>query len=52
MHRKKEAYEWLGKALRDRVDCMIYLQAEPWMDSLRQDSEYRLLLDEIKLPAN
>lgn len=52
MNRKKEAYEWLGKAVRDRVDCMIYLQAEPWMDSLRQDSEYRRLLDEMKLPAN
>ena len=52
MNRKKEAYEWLGKALTDRVDCMIYLQAEPWMDSLRQDPEYRQLLQEMKMPVN
>jgi hypothetical protein len=36
--RRSPAYEWLRKALTDRVDCMIYLQAEPLMGSLRQDA--------------
>jgi TolB-like protein/Tfp pilus assembly protein PilF len=52
MNRKAEAYAWLRKAVNDRVDCMIYLEAEPWMDSLRQDPEYRRLLEEMNLPAN
>ena len=52
LHRKKEAYEWLEKAVHDRVDCMVYLQTEPWMDALRQDPEYRQLLGQLNLPLN
>jgi predicted Zn-dependent protease len=52
LHRKKEAYKWLKKAVSDRVDCMIYLQTEPWMDSLRHDAEYQQLLTEMNLPLH
>jgi eukaryotic-like serine/threonine-protein kinase len=52
LHRKKEVYEWLDKAAQDRVDCMIYLETEPWMDNLRGDTEYRALLRELNIPSS
>jgi eukaryotic-like serine/threonine-protein kinase len=45
-----EAFRWLQKALSDRVDCMLWLGSEPWMDKLRQDARYRELLDQVGLP--
>jgi hypothetical protein len=51
LHRKNEAYEWLDRAAKDRVDCMIYLQTEPWMDNLREDAEYRRLVRELDIPS-
>jgi hypothetical protein len=46
---KKQAYEWLNKGLRERADCMIWLKAEPWMDPLRSDPQYKELMEQIGL---
>ena len=32
-----EAFAWLEKANRDRNDCMLWLNIEPWFDGLRGD---------------
>lgn len=47
---KNEAFRWLRKAVQDRVDCMVWLSSEPWMDTLRHDVRYRELLDQVGLP--
>jgi len=46
---KKQAYKWLEKGKRDRADCMVNLLAEPWMDPLRGDREYKDMLEHIGL---
>ena len=46
---KKQAYEWLEKGKRDRADCMMSLLAEPWMDPLRGDRQYKDMLEYIGL---
>ena len=46
---KQQAFEWLEKGKQDRADCMVWLLAEPWMDPLRGDQQYRELLDYIGL---
>lgn len=46
---KKQAYEWLEKGKRERADCMVNLLVEPWMDPLRQDRQYKELIDHIGL---
>jgi serine/threonine-protein kinase len=52
LHRKEEAFKWLQKAMQDRVDCMIWLRTEPWMDSLLHDERYRQLVRQIGFPTN
>jgi tetratricopeptide (TPR) repeat protein len=46
---KKQAYEWLEKGKRERADCMVWLLHEPWMDPLRNDRQYRELMDYMGL---
>lgn len=50
LNENDEAFRWLHKALRDHVDCMVWLGLEPWMDKLRQDARYRALSAQIGLP--
>ena len=50
LDQKKEAYEWLQKGVQGRVNCMIRLRSEPWLDRLRQDVRYRNLSNQIGLP--
>ena len=44
-----QAFAWFDKAVEERVDCMMWLEVEPWMDPLRGDPRYRKLLDETGL---
>jgi TolB-like protein/DNA-binding winged helix-turn-helix (wHTH) protein/Tfp pilus assembly protein PilF len=46
---RKRAYEWLEKGKRERADCMVNLLVEPWMDPLRQDGQYKELINHIGL---
>jgi serine/threonine-protein kinase len=46
---KKRAYEWLERGKRERADCMVNLLVEPWMDPLRQDRQYKELINHIGL---
>ena len=38
--RKDEAFQWLEKAYRDRSDMLIYLNADPRLDSIRSDPRF------------
>ena len=42
---RDQAMKWLKSGVEQQCDCMIWLQGEPWMDSLRADPRY---LDLIK----
>ena len=46
---KKRAFEWLEKGKRERADCMVNLLVEPWMDPLRQEAQYKELINHIGL---
>jgi len=47
---KDQAMVWLEKAYDDRSSYMVYLKAEPMLDSLRSDSRFRDLLKRMELP--
>ncbi len=38
--RKNEALQWLEKAYTDRSDLLIYLNADPRLDSIRSDPKF------------
>ena len=44
-----EAFPWFDKAVEERVDCLMWLEVEPWMDPLRSDPRYGALLKESGL---
>jgi adenylate cyclase len=46
---RDRAFEYLHKGMDDRADCMAWLRAEPWMDSIRSDPRYNRLLEEVGL---
>jgi tetratricopeptide (TPR) repeat protein len=48
--RKDEAFHWMNKAVDDRADCMIWLRAEPWLDTIRSDSRYSALVRRVGFP--
>jgi hypothetical protein len=40
----------MNKAAADRVDCMIFLRAEPWLSAFRSDTRYAGLVRSIGFP--
>lgn len=41
---KKQAFEWLDKAVQERADWMVFLNVDPRFDSLRSDPHFNDLL--------
>ena len=41
---KDKAFEYLGRAYRERAAWMIYLGVDPWFDDLRAEPRFTLLL--------
>jgi serine/threonine protein kinase/tetratricopeptide (TPR) repeat protein len=46
---KDQAFGWLEKAYTERSNWLVYLKSTPWMDSLRSDPRYTILLKKIGL---
>jgi hypothetical protein len=42
-----KAMKWLNSGLTQQCDCMIWLQGEPWMESVRADPGYLDLLKRV-----
>jgi tetratricopeptide (TPR) repeat protein len=47
---KDKAFAWLAKSVADRADCIIWLRAEPWLDSIRDDPRYATVVQQVWLP--
>jgi eukaryotic-like serine/threonine-protein kinase len=47
---KENAIKWLNKGINEQCDCMMWLQAEPWMDPLRSDPRYLDLVKRVGFP--
>ena len=45
--RRSEALQWLGRAHRERSDMLIYLNADPRLDSIRSDPQFVELVHRI-----
>ena len=43
------AFDWFSKAVEQRSDCMVWVEAEPWLDCIRDDPRYRTLMDSTGL---
>ena len=43
----EHAMKWLHSGLSQQCDCMIWLQGEPWMESLRADPRYLDLIRRV-----
>lgn len=48
---KDMAFEWLEKALQERVGLLIYLQVHPMFDELREDPRFEALAKRIGIPV-
>jgi TolB-like protein/DNA-binding winged helix-turn-helix (wHTH) protein/Tfp pilus assembly protein PilF len=48
--RNEEAFTWMRKAVADRADCMVWLRSEPWLEPLRGDPRYKLLVRQVGFP--
>lgn len=48
--RNDEAFAWLEKSIAERADCIIWLRAEPWLDSIRKDPRYGEVLRQVSFP--
>ncbi|MFQ5944808.1 MAG: adenylate/guanylate cyclase domain-containing protein [Anaerolineae bacterium] len=46
-----QALSWLERAVEERGDWMIFLGAEPMFDPLRREQRFRLLLQQLGVPA-
>ena len=44
---RDQAMKWLNSGIGQQCDCMIWLQGEPWMQSLRADPRYLDLIKRI-----
>jgi hypothetical protein len=38
--KKREAFQWLERAYKERSDLLIYLNADPRLDSIRSDPQF------------
>jgi TolB-like protein/Tfp pilus assembly protein PilF len=45
--RNDEAFSWLERALEKRSELMLYLDVDPIFDSLRQESEFEALREQV-----
>jgi len=51
---RDQAFKWLKSGVGQQCDCMIWLQGEPWMQSLKADPRYLDLIKRVgfdRLPA-
>ena len=48
---KDLAFEWLEKALEERIGFLVYLKVEPVFDCLRSDERFENLLRRVGLSA-
>jgi tetratricopeptide (TPR) repeat protein len=46
---KDSAFQWLQRAYQDRGDIVLWLQNDPFLDTLRDDPRYRELLKKMNL---
>ena len=46
-----QAFDWFSKAVEQRSDCMVWVEAEPWLDPIRSDPRYRKLMDSTGLTS-
>lgn len=44
---RDEAFLWLDRAKRDRCDCMLWLNIEPWFDEIRGDQRFAELVRQV-----
>jgi serine/threonine-protein kinase len=44
-----EAFVWLDKAKRDRCDCMLWLNIEPWFDGIRGHPRFAEFIRQVAL---
>ena len=44
-----QAFAWFSKAVEQRSDCMVWVEAEPWLDCIRDDPRYLKLMDSTGL---
>ena len=47
---KDKAFEWLQKAVAERVGLLVYLKVDPLFDPLRSDPRFQDLLRRMGLP--
>ncbi len=40
---RDEAFEWFERSINERCDCMVWLEAEPWLDPIRSDPRFAAL---------
>ena len=45
-----QAIEWLGKALQERSDFLVYLKVDPRFDSLHEDPRFKKIAQTVGLP--
>jgi TolB-like protein/Tfp pilus assembly protein PilF len=48
---KSEAFEWMKKAAAEHSGWIIYLNLDPWLDSLRTDPRFNELLRSVNLAS-
>ena len=46
-----QAFAWFSKAVEQRSDCMVWVEAEPWLDCIRDDPRYPKLMDSTGLTS-
>jgi hypothetical protein len=47
---RDDAFTWLQRAVQDRADQLIYLTADPRLDSWRSDPRFSELVHRVGIP--